>query len=416
MTGPTPPGSAATPAPEAARHAGAARSRLGSIAGLTRCGRPGQPGRPGPRRTVVTRANLLIALVLVVITAAVTAFISYRPVPPSLTTATPPSEVPLTAEQLTDTRSVELSAQLGEERSLDSPATGRLSGTTCETGAELTSGTTTFEVDGTPIINLHTDVPLWRPLTYGDEGEDVVALQNELRRLGYQASDSGRFDWWTWYSWDELVRSLGGTTTTGQLDVTTLLWLPDPATRIGTCPLSLGHTASSGQPLVALPPSLLSASITDVPTDLVPGTRSLTVDGVDIAIDEAGQVSGDGLAALARTTSFAAYSADPEGNSLTGELALASPLTVYPLPPAALVTTGQDTGCVVASDGTVLPVRIVASRLGRSYVTFTAGQADDAQTDSDPSDDAAAEGGTGGDPPSGVRTVKAQPDKGTTCT
>ena len=101
----------------------------------------------------------------------------------------------------------------------------------------------------------------------GVTGEDVVALQNELRRLGYQASDSGRFDWWTWYSWDELVRSLGGTTTTGQLDVTTLLWLPDPATRIGTCPLSLGHTASSGQPLVALPPSLLQAPYTQMRLD-----------------------------------------------------------------------------------------------------------------------------------------------------
>lgn len=58
-------------------------------------------------------------------------------------------------------------------------------------GDELEEGSVLFELAGRPTFALQGDLPLFRTVTPGDEGEDIAQLQDALARLGY---DPGEID------------------------------------------------------------------------------------------------------------------------------------------------------------------------------------------------------------------------------
>lgn len=315
-------------------------------------------------------AIALLCLASAAVAAALIAFLLYQPVPASLATPAAPEWITLTEEQLTDSRLVDLDLTLGEESTLRAPVTGLITGSRCAAGAAIASGTTTFRVDQFPLVALHTATPLWRDLSFGVEGDDVAALQLELSRLGYLVTETERFDWQTWVAWDALSESLGGDTDYGSLALSQVLWLPEVETRVASCPLGLGQAATQGEPLVTLPRPLLAGAVTSYPTDLVPGARRLVVDAIDIELDDVGRVSAAGLSALEGTDSFAAFSLSPDDAPPTAELVLADPVTVYPVPPAAVAMAGDAKACVTLDTHETAAVTVVASRLGRSYISF----------------------------------------------
>lgn len=53
------------------------------------------------------------------------------------------------------------------------------------TGMRIEDGTKVFEIDGQGVFAIDTDTVLWRPLVYGDSGDDVRALQEFLIREGH---------------------------------------------------------------------------------------------------------------------------------------------------------------------------------------------------------------------------------------
>lgn len=56
-------------------------------------------------------------------------------------------------------------------------------------GAEFAEGDLLYEVAGRPIFALRGELPLFRTLTVGAEGEDVIEFQEALIRLGYQPGE-----------------------------------------------------------------------------------------------------------------------------------------------------------------------------------------------------------------------------------
>ncbi|XBH22935.1 peptidoglycan-binding domain-containing protein [Jonesiaceae bacterium BS-20] len=60
-----------------------------------------------------------------------------------------------------------------------------------DTGSTVRSGDALAKVSGQPLLLLHLDFPLYRTVHSGDEGDDVVAVQQELKRLGLY---TGRVD------------------------------------------------------------------------------------------------------------------------------------------------------------------------------------------------------------------------------
>lgn len=316
---------------------------------------------------------VLLCIASAAIATAVVAFVLYRPIPPTLETAPLPTASPLVAEETTDSRSVELKVELGDDAALVAPADGRITATSCAVGEAIESGTSVVTLDRSPLVNLHTSTPVWRDISFGDQGADVEALQTELARLGYSVSVSEQFDWQTWVAWDALVEKLGGDTDYGTFSAQQVVWLPSESVAAATCPLRLGAMVSVGERLVGLPTPLLSAAVKDYPTDLVPGERALQVNDAPVAIDPDGQVSADGLAALADTASFRRFLQSPDDATLTADLVLAEPLTVYAVPPAAVVLGADGSGCVALTQGDPASVTVVSSRLGRSYIVFPEG-------------------------------------------
>ncbi|WP_029088609.1 hypothetical protein [Brevibacterium album] len=172
-----------------------------------------------------------------------------------------------------------------------------------------------------------------RDLAFGTKGADVEALQDELVRQGKSIEKSGWFDWATWNAYREIAMDAGITVDYGQLALNEVLWLPQAKTAAASCPIRLGQRVVAGDALASLPTPVLAASVKSWPTDLVPGERTLSVSGTELAISEDGRVTGDQvLAALAQTEAYMAYAANPEGGQVSGEPKLVEPITVYPVP------------------------------------------------------------------------------------
>lgn len=76
---------------------------------------------------------------------------------------------------------------------------GNASGTVTEdmSSQGLTSGKTAMKVNGVSVVALVTATPMYRDLATGDKGDDVLALNNELARLGLPASAKS-----TTYTWN----------------------------------------------------------------------------------------------------------------------------------------------------------------------------------------------------------------------
>ena len=197
-------------------------------------GRSADVSEPPRRRG--NGAVALLCLASAAVAAALIAFLLYQPLPASLATAAAPEWIPLTEEELSDSRLVDLDLTLGDESTLRAPVTGLITGSGCTAGDKIVSGTSTFRVDKLPLVNLHTAVPLWRDLSFGDEGDDVAALQRELSRLGYLVAETERFNWETWVAWDAVAESVGGDTGYGSLELAQVLWIPEGGNAGGRVP------------------------------------------------------------------------------------------------------------------------------------------------------------------------------------
>ena len=56
-------------------------------------------------------------------------------------------------------------------------------------GASLLRGEVIYEVNAEPVVVFYGDVPFYRPLTPGTEGDDVLLLEQNLASLGYHATE-----------------------------------------------------------------------------------------------------------------------------------------------------------------------------------------------------------------------------------
>lgn len=83
--------------------------------------------------------------------------------------------------------------------SVESPVVARRSGivtdVAIEEGEIVRDGTIVVRIDAAPVFAVETEEVFWRDLRSGDEGVDVVALQDFLERQGHAPGpDRGRFD------------------------------------------------------------------------------------------------------------------------------------------------------------------------------------------------------------------------------
>jgi hypothetical protein len=79
-----------------------------------------------------------------------------------------------------------------------------------EEGTDLTEGSLVIEVSGRPILILQGDLPMFRTIRPGDDGDDVLQLEEALARIGFDpGAVDGKYDGDTATGLDAWYRSLG---------------------------------------------------------------------------------------------------------------------------------------------------------------------------------------------------------------
>ncbi|HEX6493457.1 MAG TPA: hypothetical protein VF112_08080 [Candidatus Dormibacteraeota bacterium] len=133
-------------------------------------------------------------------------------------------------------------------------------------GSTVSRGQTLFDVDDTPVVLMYGTLPMWRTLTAGVSGPDVVQLDGNLIALGYATrAELGTGDTYTSAETAAVKRwqAALGVDQTGNVQLGAVDFLPG-AIRMGSWTLRVGQQANPG--MVVSPASDTTRSV-DVPLD-----------------------------------------------------------------------------------------------------------------------------------------------------
>ncbi|WP_147794589.1 peptidoglycan-binding protein [Cellulomonas sp. Y8] len=324
------------------------------------------------RRLVSGGTIALLALLLVTGTAAVTTAVLTAPRPDLLADADPLDEVPVSSYQYGDPRPVRVTLTTPEPLPLVAQASGTVTASWCTPGDEVASGGPLIAVDGATVVGLATATPLWRDLSAGLRGDDVQAVQDELDRLGFATSGSGRVDRSTTSALRSFAEAHGiALHRDGPLlRRSAVVWLPSSTARVESCEVVVGGDLAAGAEFATLAPPLVRA-VAHTPSGLVPGTRVLAVDHVSVAVGADGVVDDpEALALLSTTPGYQAARATDE-DALSGVLTLDEPLAVISVPVTAVFGEDAEGNACLIGDGAERQVQVIASELGQAIVTVS---------------------------------------------
>lgn len=334
-------------------------------------------------RRVGASSAVLGGLLLVALGGVGVALFGPPPQPRGSEQAAPPSSWPAEATVFADERVVQATPVMAPVARVLVERAGTVTALACTPGEALVAGSAPLHVDGAPVVALATQVPLWRDLAVGSTGEDVAALQRELQRLGHDVAVDGTYGQGTGAAVAELWRGLGVAKPSTALPRADVVWLPADELEVGECTLTLGEALAPGDALATGMPRV-SALRFEAPAGAVPGERTMTFAGVTVPLDP----GAGGSVTVSDPALLAAVAASPElalvtsgvveGASLALSYALAAPLDLLAVPPAALADLNGAAGCLVI-DGAGVGVEVVSSSLGLSLVSLPDGVAPPAE-------------------------------------
>ncbi|HIX00492.1 MAG TPA: peptidoglycan-binding protein, partial [Candidatus Nesterenkonia stercoripullorum] len=230
---------------------------------------------------------------------------------------------------------------------------------------------TIARIDDRPIIGLHTSLPLYRDLTWGDKGTDVEALQKELVRLGHLDVSfvDGWYGWTTSHAVQRLRVANGAPEGGKKTRRSEFVWLPAGDVTGLACELNVGDEVAEGTAFATAEGAIERVEVASMPESLTPGARTLTVNGVTGPASESGIV--DDATFLARILDdeelVAGLREDPEA-TVPGDLALADTIDSYTVPVGAIIDDG-DERCVQVG-AVARPVDVLGSALGSTVIVF----------------------------------------------
>ena len=340
-------------------------------------GRPDARRSGGPSRPSASGA--LIVGVVVLASAAVgmaSGFLLIPPsTPPSLGAERPLKSVAVTQTSFDDPQDASVTVVPGPSRTLTSPVGGRLTSSSCAVGDRMASGTSTFSVDGAPILLLATGVPLWRDIRIGDHGDDIAALQTELTRLGFEVTADGDWGARSENAYESLRRKRGlRVDPSGAVSASGIAWLPSESAAVSNCVASVGDTIEPAQVVARFPAGLASATVVLGGAGVQGGDRVLVVDDEHIGLPADGRLTEQG--ALDTIANSFAYRQALSGTQVGGidqqpsldfQAILTTPLRLAVVPPSAVYGLEGDRGCV-RQRGIPVPITVVGSQLGETLV------------------------------------------------
>lgn len=248
-------------------------------------------------------------------------------------------------------------------------------------GSVVSNGGVLYSVDNQPVVLLEGKATLYRTLTTGDKGDDVLALEQALAALGYDANMTvdNTFTSATATNLKAFQKAMG-IAATGSLDLTTVVMHDGPAV-VSTLVAAVGGSASSGTEILVMadpardvtvplaPAQLTSIAVGDtVSVKLVDGSSAnATVSFIAAA------PSSDGTFAL---TARLDPSAKVSGDHLTVTVSYSRVLAKGALlidPYALVLLEGNRTVVRVVRAGVVTDVEVtVIATAGRSTAISSA--------------------------------------------
>lgn len=263
-----------------------------------------------------------------------------------------------------------------------SQASGMVTEVMLTAGDRIAAGDVLFTVDLKPVIAAEGDIPSFRPLSQGTEGEDVAQLQRLLADSGYyDGDDDGEFDHRLHWAVREWQADLG-VERTGTVGDGTIVFLPGlPANAALSKDITVGATISPGTAAVELLPAA-----PDFKIELPEGQARLVGPGMSVAV-----AAADGTweavvtdIQLGENEIYTAQLAATEGDSICGDECGQIPLgdptllssTIFTVPaiegvtvPASAVTTGADGQAVVVTEaGETVEIAVLAGAEGTVVV------------------------------------------------
>lgn len=319
----------------------------------------------GRRRGAVAAATVgVVAVALVAAGVAAGAVLLDEGVPSSVAAPDGARVAPVSLETYDGLRHAQGTPRLAEPTTLTLGAAGRVRSSACMPGAAIASGSSPLVLDDRPVLALATAAPLWRDLDVGARGQDVTDLQAELARLGHAVTVDGVYGAGTRAAVRALLAGIGVARPSGALAVSDVVWLPAPEVTVSACEVAVGDLFDGGE-VATVGGGVLAVEIAG--TDPLDGMVA-RFEGVTAPVNPDRTVTDPAFLAAVEGSAMLRWAQEEGAGTIELDLALAAPVPVAVVPPAAVFGLTGSAGCVAADDGAVLPVLVVASALGQTLV------------------------------------------------
>jgi peptidoglycan hydrolase-like protein with peptidoglycan-binding domain len=283
-----------------------------------------------------------------------------------------PSSIAIQPTAFDDSRTVKLKVATSDKHPLNVPTSGVITAIDCVPGQGWSAGSTPLSINEAPKLAIFAQNPLWRDLSGGEKGADAAAIQRILADDGYDSPSTGQFDLATRAAWQRLLQANRIPSPYGAFLLSDVILLPSEQVTLGACPARRGEAVVAGEAIAEIQSALASVSLDSSPLVLTPGQRTLTIGGSTVPVGEDAAVTERAaLAQLATEPAIIAKVTTPVVE-LSGVYRLATPLTVFRVPPSVLVEVQDTAACLVGGDEKGYPVTIVSSSLGSTAVAFAA--------------------------------------------
>lgn len=264
-------------------------------------------------------------------------------------------------------------------------ATGVVTGVSISSGDEVGQGTALYLVNERPVVVAQGNVPAFRALGDGTEGQDVAQLQQMLQSLGfYSGSADGKAGYRTVSAIKAWQKSLG-IDRTGIVELGDVIFVPTLPTRISLDGevIARGKSLSGGEQVVGgLPETpLFTLPVTEAQSAMIPTGAPVQLTSPEGALWDA--FAGDRVSEAQSQTIIVTLTA-AEGEVIcrdqcaevpvAGEALLPTRIITVPtvqglvVPSSALLSDASGQIAVIDSKERLIPVTVIASAKGMSVI------------------------------------------------
>jgi hypothetical protein len=337
------------------------------------------------KKQVTSKTLVAFCIVLAIVVGASTALALVNATPPAtLGTGVEPDAIPVDSKEVVDSHSVSISVVGTGIQNVSPNIGGVLTAYTCQIKKPVKSGTSFVSIDDTPLLAFSTEIPFYRSLSVGDKGADAGAVKKELKRLGYKNVSSGNvFDSGAYSALSEVAKKANAPKAVSKntVDLSYVIWLPTPKTLFNSCDAKLGDEVAPKDKIATVPSKIKSATVLDIPDDAIEGERILDFGNTTIPFSANSLLSSKDLLEIEQSEAYLSAlsgggdgmmddgsGGDDKNVTLTADYDLKTPVQASVVSPGSVIIDGENS-CVV-SGNKVLPVLIIGSELGKSFIVF----------------------------------------------